>query len=64
MTQLVVDEIRLQGSRCGPFKPALKAIQSHQQKLKSLISSTRSLEEMQAALEAAEKEDKILLNMG
>ena len=64
MTQLVVDEIRLQGSRCGPFKPALKAIQSHQQKLKSLISSTRPLEEMQAALEAAEKEDKIVLNMG
>ena len=64
MTQLVVDEIRLQGSRCGPFKPALKAIQSHQQKLKSLISSTRPLEEIQDALEAAEKEDKIVLNMG
>jgi threonine dehydrogenase-like Zn-dependent dehydrogenase len=64
MTQLVVDEIRLQGSRCGPFDPALKIIQPHQQKLKSLISSTRPLEEIQAALESATKEDKIVLNMG
>ena len=64
MTKLVVDEIRLQGSRCGPFEPALQIIQSHQQKLKFLISSTRPLEEAQAALEAATKEDKIVLNIG
>ncbi len=63
MTQLVVDEIRLQGSRCGPFEPALEIIQSHQQKLKSLISSTRPLEEAQAAFESATKEDKIILNI-
>ncbi len=63
MTQLVVDEIRLQGSRCGPFKPALKIIQSHQQKLKSLISSIRPLEETQTALESASKENKVVLNM-
>ena len=37
MTKLVVDEITLQGSRCGPFKPALEIIQAHQEKLKSLI---------------------------
>ena len=63
MTQLVVDEIRLQGSRCGPFEPAIEIIRTHQQKLKSLISSTRPLEEIQAALEAAAKEDKVILNM-
>ena len=63
MTQLVVDEIRLQGSRCGPFEPALKTIQSHQGKLKSLISSTRPLEEIQTVLEAAAKEDKVILNI-
>lgn len=39
MTQLLVDEIRLQGSRCGPFEPAIEIIRTHQQKLKSLISS-------------------------
>jgi threonine dehydrogenase-like Zn-dependent dehydrogenase len=63
ITQLVVDEIRLQGSRCGPFEPAIEIIRTHQQKLKSLISSTRPLEEIQAALEAAAKEDKVILNM-
>lgn len=63
MTQLVVDEITLQGSRCGPFEPALEIIQKHQQKLKSLITSTRPLEETQAALESAAKENKVVLNI-
>ena len=31
MTKLVVDEIRLQGSRCGPFGPALKILKEHQE---------------------------------
>ncbi len=63
MTKLVVDEIKLQGSRCGPFEPALKIIQAHQQKLKSLITSTRPLEETQSALESASNEDKVVLNL-
>ena len=63
MTQLVVDEIRLQGSRCGPFEPAIEIIRTHQHKLKSLISSTRPLEEIQTVLEAAAKEDKVILNI-
>ncbi|MEK9628687.1 MAG: alcohol dehydrogenase catalytic domain-containing protein [Nitrospinota bacterium] len=63
MTKLVVDEIRLQGSRCGPFKPALEIIQEHQDKLKSLITSTRPLEETQSALESASKEIKVVLNI-
>jgi threonine dehydrogenase-like Zn-dependent dehydrogenase len=63
MTQLVVDEIRLQGSRCGPFDSALKIIQSHQEKLKSLISSTRPLEEIQAAFESATTENKVILTI-
>ena len=63
MTKLVVDEIRLQGSRCGPFKPAMKIIQKHQKKLKSLITSIRPLEETQAALESASKENKVILNI-
>lgn len=63
MTQLVVDEVRLQGSRCGPFKPALEIISAHQEKLKSLITSTYPLEETQAALESASKENKVVLNI-
>ena len=61
MTKLVVDEIRLQGSRCGPFQPALEIIQEHQDKLKTLITSTRPLEETQSALESATKENKVVL---
>ena len=60
---MVVDEITLQGSRCGPFKPALEIIEKHQNKLKSLITSTRPLEETQAALESASKENKVVLNI-
>lgn len=63
MTQLVVDEIKLQDSRCGPFKPALEIIQTHQEKLKPLITSTRSLEETQNALESASKENKVILTI-
>ncbi len=63
MTKLVVDEIKLQGSRCGPFEPALEIIRTHQEKLRTLITSTRPLEETQAALESASKENKIVLNI-
>jgi threonine dehydrogenase-like Zn-dependent dehydrogenase len=63
MTQLVVDEITLQGSRCGSFKSALKIIQTHQKKLKSLITSTRPLKETQNALESASKENKVILTI-
>ena len=63
MTKLVVDEITLQGSRCGPFQPALEIIQQYPEKLKSLITSTRPLEEAQQALESASKENKVVLNM-
>jgi len=63
MTKLVVDEIRLQGSRCGPFGPALKILAEHQGKLKTLITSTRPLAEAQQAFESAYMENKVLLRI-
>ncbi len=63
MTKLVVDEIRLQGSRCGPFEPALEILKAHHEKLKHLISSTRPLEETQAALESASTENKVVIEI-
>ena len=63
MTSLVVDEVRLQGSRCGPFEPALEILKTHHDKLKHLITSTRPLEETQAALESASKENKVVISM-
>lgn len=63
MTKLVVDEVRLQGSRCGPFEPALEILQTHHEKLRHLITTTRSLEETQSALESASKENKVVINL-
>ena len=63
MTRLVVDEIRLQGSRCGPFEPAIKILKEHQEHLKPLITSVRTLDETQNALELAHLEHKVMLRM-
>ena len=63
MISLVVDEVRLQGSRCGPFEPALEILKTHHDKLKHLITSTRPLEETQAALESTPKENKVVISM-
>jgi len=63
MTKLVVDEVSLQGSRCGPFEPALEILKTHQEKLKKLITSTRPLQETKSALESASTENKVVLNM-
>ena len=63
MTKLVVDEVQLQGSRCGPFEPALEILKTHHEKLKSLITATRPLEETQQALELASTENKVVINI-
>jgi alcohol dehydrogenase len=63
MTKLVVDEVRLQGSRCGPFEPALEILKIHHEKLKNLITSTRSLNDTQQALESANKENKVVIKI-
>lgn len=63
LTRLVVDEVRIQGSRCGPFEPALRILDRHQDQLKSLITSVRPLGEAQNALESAFAEDKVLLRI-
>ena len=63
MTKLVVDEILLQGSRCGPFAPALDILHAHQETLRPLITSQRPLSETQQALESAANEDKVVLDM-
>lgn len=59
-TQLVIDEIRLQGSRCGPFPQALEILAERQDRLKYLVSSMRPLEKAQDALESAFTEHKVV----
>jgi threonine dehydrogenase-like Zn-dependent dehydrogenase len=62
-TRLVVDEIRIQGSRCGPFEPALNILAEHQDRLRPLITSVLPLNETQTALETAAHEDKVVLRV-
>lgn len=50
---LVVDEIALVGSRCGPFAPALRALESGAVRVESLIHHRLPLADGVAALELA-----------
>nr|BBH91611.1 alcohol dehydrogenase [Thermosporothrix sp. COM3] len=45
LAQIVIDEIRVQGSRCGPFAPALRALKQHRLNVRPLISASYSLHE-------------------
>ncbi len=64
VTRLVVDEICLQGSRCGPFGPAIEILDQHQKQLRGLITSIRALDEARSALMSATTEDKVVFQIG
>jgi threonine dehydrogenase-like Zn-dependent dehydrogenase len=53
LSSLVVDEITLVGSRCGPFEPALRLLESRQVDPTALISAEFPLSEGMKAFEAA-----------
>ncbi len=49
----MINEIRVQGSRCGPFAPALRALSQKLVDVSSLISARYSLDDGLAAFEHA-----------
>ena len=53
LAPIVIDEIRVQGSRCGPFAPALRALSQKLIDPRPLISARYSLSEGLAAFEHA-----------
>src|SRR6266700_2460125 len=53
LAPIVIDEVRVQGSRCGPFAPALRALSQHRIDVQPLISARFSLDEGLAAFEHA-----------
>jgi len=55
LAPIVVDEIRVQGSRCGPFLPALRALSQELLDVHQLISARYMLDEAVAALNYAEQ---------
>ena len=55
LTKIVVDEIRLVGSRCGPFEPALRMLANKQVSVTPLIDAEYPIEEaLQAFKHAAQ----------
>lgn len=65
MSRIVVDELTLIGSRCGPFAPALEALAHRQVEVRSLIHARYPLAEAVTALNQAQKPGvlKVLLEM-
>ena len=55
LSPLVVDEITLVGSRCGPFPPALERLASGAVPVDDLVEAVHPLEEAAAAFAHAER---------
>lgn len=65
LNRVVIDEISLVGSRCGPFAPALKALADGKVKVGALIDSVFKLEDGVRAIERASQKGvlKVLLQL-
>jgi threonine dehydrogenase-like Zn-dependent dehydrogenase len=63
---LVVDEITLVGSRCGPFAPALQLLAEHKVDVSPLVDAIYPLDDAIAAFEHAQRPGtlKVLLECG
>lgn len=55
LAPIVIDEIRVQGSRCGPFEPALRALSQRRVNVLPLVSARYTLDEGLAAFAYAEQ---------
>lgn len=66
VSSLVVDEITLVGSRCGPFKPALELLAAGQIDVESMVDDRFPLEDGLRAFERAAEPGamKVLLDIG
>ena len=59
ISRMVIDEIQLIGSRCGPFKRALDYLRNKLIRVKDMIDGDYPLEDAQEAFELAKKPDTI-----
>ena len=60
---VVVDEVTLLGSRCGPFRPALQLLASGAVQVKPLISRIARIEDYESAFAEARRALKVLLEV-
>ena len=65
LAPLVIDEISVIGSRCGPFREAIRALAEKQVDVASLIYRRMRLDQGVEAMELAGRPDvlKVLLTM-
>ncbi|WP_166831017.1 MDR/zinc-dependent alcohol dehydrogenase-like family protein [Thalassoroseus pseudoceratinae] len=56
---VVVDEVKVIGSRCGNFVPALEALRQHRVNVAPMISAIRPLEDYHAAFDDARRKNMI-----
>lgn len=65
LSQPVVDEVRILGSRCGPFRPALEALSLGSVEVRPMISEVFPLKDAVAALQRAAEKDvmKVLIHV-
>ncbi|HEY0756537.1 MAG TPA: alcohol dehydrogenase catalytic domain-containing protein [Ktedonobacteraceae bacterium] len=65
LAPIVIDEIQIQGSRCGPFAPALRALSQKLIDVRPLISGRYSLDNALIAFDYATQKDvlKVLVHM-
>ncbi len=63
-SRLVVDEITVTGSRCGPFPPALEALATKRVDVRPLISAVYPFSDVMSALQRAQEKEvlKVLLD--
>lgn len=66
LAPIVIDEIQVQGSRCGPFAPALRALDQKLIDVRPFISARFTLDEgVKALQQAGQKETlKVLMQIG
>ncbi|HCS53183.1 alcohol dehydrogenase catalytic domain-containing protein [Rubinisphaera sp.] len=58
LSQIIINEIKLIGSRCGPFPRAIAALENNEIEVESLITSRFPLAEAVAALKTASLKDQ------
>lgn len=65
LAPIVIDEVKIQGSRCGPFAPALRTLSQKLIDVRPLISTRYTLDEGLSAFQRAEQKGvlKILLKV-
>lgn len=62
-TKAVVDEIRIQGSRCGPFEKAIEMLSAGEIPVRSLVSHIYHLEQVEEAIITANTASKVIIDL-